>query len=646
MPDDPAPARRPRTTRSGAYAEATISSIAFGIIIGAVMNAAITYAGLKIGFTLGGSAIAAVLGFGILRGVLRRGSILEINIAQTVGSAVNVPNAGIIFTVPVLMLLGHSMGFGDKDFWLITIAGVAGALLGCVFIIPLRKQMIDIDRLRFPSPTAVAAILKSPGAGAKKSVVLVIGIAVAMAIYAPAALPALGLPGYGSLGWRLPAEAAHGGGTREVDGKQVPILSTRVDRDQDGVPDLILTDSQIDIGRLFGLPDEVLLAFAIAPFALGAGYLTGRAGLMVLAGGVLAYLVLNPLAFRMGWTPATVRADQVAGYALNAFNRPLGIGLLLGGAMMGILASLPAMREAMKSIAASKKAGGRGSGDEMGLRPLLAIGGVAMCLLLIASEFSGDGGAAQMTGWLQGMNVWLARAIIVLVAGAWIWFAGIIIAQCAGMTDWSPISGMALLTVVLVMLLAGKEDVVSAVMLGAALCVAISCASDMMGDLKTGYIVGASPRKQQMWEIITAGLGPPITMATVVLIASANMRQFGIPMGPGTDTVAPQAQALQAVITGVQGGEMPYALYGLGSVLGILLGLGAFSGLGVLVGLSMYLPIVYILTYGVGCLANMLLARIKGRAWAEEWGVPFCAGLIVGEAVLALVINSIVLIKG
>lgn len=762
-PAPSAPSGRPRrATASGAYREVTVSSVVFGIVVGAIMNAAITYAGLKIGFTIVGSAIAAVLGFGVLRGVLRRGSILETNIGQTIASAVNTTNAGVIFTVPVLLLLGMELSFDSLDFWMITLACIAGALLGCVFIVPLRKQMLDIDRLRFPSAVAVAAILKSPGAGSAKSVVLAAGIVVSMLIYLPVGLPAIknpaGLDQLDALvereritpaeaaltreiaGWiekkgapegvvargaatlaareahvELAAEpedpslrdkaaamdaalktladdpelkkysaalciAAHEasagkgewdrlrsadtgwamapmwgykdlgvrlGSRKDAEGKE-PIAT---DRDGNNQPDLVVTDETVDLGRVIGLPDQMAFVFAIAPFALGAGYLTGRAGLLVLAGGILAYFLLNPLAYGLGYVPESVRADQVAGYALGAFNRPLGIGLLLGGAMMGVLASLPAIREALKSIAAAGKAGPGAAGpkrksDEMSLRSLLVVGGIAMVLLLIATEFSGQGGAATMTGWLGGLPVWLARALIVVISAAWIWFAGIIIAQCTGMTDWSPISGMALLTVVLVMLLAGKEDVVSAVLLGAALCVAISCASDMMADLKTGYIVGGVPRRQQVWEIITAAIGPVITMSTIVLIAGVNLRQFGVPIGPGTPTVAPQAQALQAVITGVQGGEMPYTLYGLGAALGALLGLGAFAGLGVLVGLSMYLPFYYILTYGIGCVANMVVGKIKGRAWAEEWGVPFCAGLIVGEAILALVINAIVLLRG
>ena len=180
----------------GSYREVTLSALLFALLVGVVMNASITYAGLKIGFTIGGSAIAAVLGFGLLRGIGRRfvpgaGSILETNIAQTAASSINIPNSGIIFTVPVLMLLGYTFEFGSADFWLITAACIAGAVLGCAFIVPLRKQMIEIDRLRFPTGTGVAAILKSPGAGAAKTLLLRLGITLSAAIYAPAGLPSI-----------------------------------------------------------------------------------------------------------------------------------------------------------------------------------------------------------------------------------------------------------------------------------------------------------------------------------------------------------------------------------------------------------------------------------------------------------------------
>jgi putative OPT family oligopeptide transporter len=595
------------------YREVTVSAVIFAVVLGALMNMAITYAGLKIGFTIVGGAIAAVVGFGILRGLLGKGSILEVNIGQTIATAVNCPNGGIIFTVPVLFLLGINLD--ATHFWLITLAGVVGAILGVAFIIPLRKQMLDIDRLRFPSGTAVAAILKSPGEGPKKARVLLLGVVVAMLIYLPAALPNIkvnGQPlwGYGDLNDVLGAD--------------------------------LFTKETVNVGRMLGLPGYVGLIFAITPLSFGAGYLTGRAGLMILAGGVLTAFIVNPAAYLLDWLPASLTPEQAPEAALTLFNRPLGIGMLLGGALLGVLAALPALRAAFRSF------GGAGrlqhGSDEMPLKVLAAAVAVGVLLLFLAAEFLESGN--QASGLLAPLNSHLRNLIIAVVGAAWIWFAGLIVAQCTGMTDWSPISGMALLTVVLILVLAGPLAVVPAVLFGAALCVATSEAADMMADLKTGYLVGGQPRRQQLVTLCTAWLGPIIAMATLWLIVETNRRTIGIPIGPGTDTAAPQAQALRAVVQGAQGQEMPYLLYGLGAVLAVLLGLAAFPSLGVLVGLSMYLPIVYVLTYGLGCLASMAVGKIKGRTWAEEWGVPFCAGLIVGEASLAMLVNTLALFTG
>ncbi len=833
------------------YREVTVAAIVLGLLIGLVMNASITYAGLKIGFTIVGSAIAAVLGFGILK-IFRAGTIVETNITQTVASGVNTANSGVIFTFPVLFLLGFSIDWSTLDFWLIALAGLAGAILGCAFIIPLRKQMIDIDRLRFPSAVGVATILKSPGAGPKKAVVLIAGMLLGAAIYLPTSLPSVtklpGIPfiteptpivaelddldrlveierisagdaertreiaawidtrtappellargavlaeletarrdeslaraeraelraqgaddsaadaeverlarlvrdlearlaetrlanysdplalqvhkiaggvgeeppawdslrdnkygwavpetlGYGDLNLRLPAHYKQNSAE----------LIDNYDHDDDGDPDRWLTDSTVDVGRLLGLPGEIELIFAIAPFALGAGFITGRAGLFVLAGGILAYFVINPIAYNMGWLPQTLAPQDAPGFMFSTVNRPLGIGMLLGGAMLGVVFSLPAIKEAIKSVASAGKGGGAGSlgkRQEMSLVPLIIAIIVGGGLLFAAADFIGndpinttcpvtpvvnpdrvdvqvdptvepasyrgyaigfatetakdtwqtqwtdaerDGYLASMNakpGLLASLDPHLRAAIIAVVGVLWIWFAGIIIAQCTGMTDWSPISGMALLTVVLVLLLAGSGAVIGAVMLGVALCVAITLAADMMADLKTGYLVGAKPIRQQAVELSVVGIGPVVSMLVVLLIVNVNMQQVGVPLGPGTETTAPQAQALQAVITSVQGGEAPYMLYGLGAALGAFLGLGAFSGLGVLVGLSVYLPFQYISTYGIGCVIAMVLTAAKGRRFVEEWGIPFAAGLIVGESILALILNILILSAG
>ncbi len=507
--------------------------------------------------------------------------------------------------------------------------------------------------------------------------------------------------GYADLDIRMAAEVDEAAGTVDYAfdglGNENQVLTVKADRDRGGRPDLVVDNTNIDAGRIFGLPDEMELLFAIAPFALGAGYLTGKAGLFVLAGGVLAYQVLTPILFSMGFMPETILPHQAAHHGHGAINRPLGIGLLLGGAMAGVIASFPAIKEALKSIAVSGKSKVSGGSDELGLKVLIVAVASAFIFLFAAADFTGSKPVntadpisgfplanaaetitengytiafesteslnawntmpevnhqaflesinADKPGLLASINPHLRALIIAVIGGAWIWFAGIIIAQCTGMTDWSPISGMALITVVLVMMLAGVGDQLGAIMIGAALCVAITCAADMMADLKTGYIVGASPKKQQIVELISTGIGPVISMLVLLLIAQANMEKFGVAMGPGTDTTAPQAQALQAVITGVQGGDMPYVLYGGGALMGALLGIGSFSGLGVLVGLSMYLPMNYIATYGIGCIIAMIVGKMKGARWAEEWGVPLAAGFIVGDALLGLGVNFIVLLQ-
>ncbi|MHC4381196.1 MAG: OPT/YSL family transporter, partial [Planctomycetota bacterium] len=157
------------------YRELTPAALIGGVLVGALLNMGIVFAGLQIGFTIVGSTVAAVIGFGILRGILRKGSILEVNIFQTVASSVNTVNAGVIFTVPVLFLLGMEQ---DLDYTALLLACVGGSVLGVVLIIPLRKQIIDFERLRFPEGTAVATILRSPGAGVQKSMLPVGGIVV------------------------------------------------------------------------------------------------------------------------------------------------------------------------------------------------------------------------------------------------------------------------------------------------------------------------------------------------------------------------------------------------------------------------------------------------------------------------------------
>jgi putative OPT family oligopeptide transporter len=566
----PPPRRSEQEARvsSRPYREITVAGMLLGIVVGVLLTASITYAGLLIGFVVPASAVAAILGWGLLRGVLKRGSIVENNINQTVASAINNASAGVIFTFPALFLLDN-VTFNP---WAIAGAAVAGAFLGTLFIIPLRKQMIEFERLRFPTGLAVAEILRSPGAGTRKSILLLVSSAAALA--------------FGLI-------ASFG-----------------------------ILPEKVDLGTALGLPKYIPNVWALSLISLGAGYISGKPGLMVLAGGILAYWVVGPLVVMLGWVPVPPNAtDPEAALATTIFsqiNRPLGIGMLTGGAIAGIIVAGPMIRAALKSLSGAQI----GSSDEMSARWLY--GGVIASLVLLG-----------VTAYFGDPNIGLARALLTAVLGTvWMWLAGVIIAQCAGRTDWSPISGMSLLAVTIVLLVSGGSVGLS-VLIGAAVCVAIGQGSDMMTDLKTGHLVGSKPARQQAAQLVVSWMGPIISVLTVYLIWQTQK------FGPGTDIPAPQAATLKAMIGAIQGGAVPYDKYLVGGLVGLLLTLGAGGGAGVLVGLSMYLPLYYVLTYGLGCVLAMLSARYKGLAWTTDTGIPIAAGLLVGDSLAGVVYSFI-----
>ncbi len=225
-----------------------------------------------------------------------------------------------------------------------------------------------------------------------------------------------------------------------------------------------------------------------------------------------------------------------------------------------------------------------------------------------------------------------------IVGTLWMGLAGIIVAQATGMTDWSPISGLTLISVVLVLVMTGNS-VPAALLVGAAVCVAIAECADMMQGLKTGHLVGATPIRQQIVEFSFVWIGPIVCLAVIAILWNS----FGF--GPGHNLTAPQAQAVQAAVEGVLGGEIPWAKYFGGAVIGGTLGLTGITGLGVLVGLSMYLPLAFILPYGLGCLVQIIVAKTKETKWTEERGLPVAAGLLVGEPLVVLV-QSLLIIGG
>ena len=588
------------------YPEISAKAVILGIIIGIIMIGSFTYASLILGFSIVGSGIAAIIGWGVLRGLLPaisrgkiKGTVLENNINQTIASAINVAHSGLVFTIPALFIM-KDIQLTTKELIIIPVVAAIGAILGVLFIAPVRKQMIDIDRLRFPTGTAVAAILKAPGAGITKASLLMIGALISALFYLLTQLKLFGLP------WSLP-EVVH---LREVFG----------------------------LTKL--IPAYIDTSFALSLLSFGAGFITGRAGLMVMAGGFLAYWIIAPLSVKFGWVPSSLANSEIAKYVHENINRPLGIGMLVGGALAGIVMTIPIIKAAIKSMLASSKLSktqsssqnsSQSSEDELITSDeipfnWITFGSLISIIIMII--------AIGLLGGLNPINLLLVIAFGIF----WMWLAGIIVSQVTGMTDWSPISGMSLLAVAAVLYLSGKNILIS-VIIGAMVCVAISLASDMMQDLKTGHLVGSKPVKQQIAELATTWIGPLFAFAVLLLIAKV----YGI----GTEKVpAPQAVALKGVIDTIVGGNVPIVKYTLGALIGGALSATGIPGLGVLIGISMYLPITYILPYSLGCIANVIVSKVKGAKFVEEWGVPFAAGLVVGEAMVTLVIALYKLVQG
>ncbi len=560
------------------YREFTAASLLVSLVIGVAMCAAFTYSGLMLGFTLAGSTIGAILGFAFLRPFGRgRGSILEVNQVQTGASAVNVASAGAVFTIPALFLMGYA---GEFSILAAVLAATSGTLLGLAVISPLRKQMIEMERLRFPSGLAVASILKTPGESLDKALLLGAGLLISAVFKI-------------CVDWHGLAEG-----------------------------NAVLLPERIDLGPLLGLGPYTSVVFSLSLMNVAAGMLAGRGGLPFAFGAVLAWWILAPGAHFAGWTAGHEGAAETR-FLYSEMLRPLGIGVLVGGALMGVLLTWPAIKAAFDSL---KRAGVSGGGRDEAPASFIVTGAfLSLALLFLA-------------GWL-GADLPLGPALLTaVVGGLWLALAGIIVAQATGMTDISPISGMALIACTLMLLILGDEAVVPTIFIGAAVCVGASQCADMMQDLKTGHLVGARPWKQQLTQLLLTWIGPAVAVGTIYILWTAGEGGRG-GFGPGTKLPAPQADALKAVVEGLVKGDVPWDKYALGTLLGGMVSLLPFAGIGVLVGLAMYLPAEITLSYGIGCLISIALGRIRGRAFLARRLVPFAAGLILGEALTALTLS-------
>ena len=599
------------------YRELTLAAVVLGIIQGVILNMAFVYVALKLSFSIGGSTVAAILGYAFLRGVLRRGTMVENNINQTIASGINTAGTGVVFTVPALHLLHPGQ---EPDFLPLAIAGVAGAILGVVVIIPLRKQMIEMDRLRFPSGVATSTIIRAGSSGADKAKLLILGCLVSAAWKGMLLTGWLTTPGL---------IEQYGFGLGGHDGDELS----------------------------FGfnvIPDYMSPVVSLSLMNIAAGLLAGRGGLPFFAGGVLAWWVISPAAVASDWMPPGTADTDYWGVIYGDMLRPLGIGTLIGGALMGVVMAFPAIVGAFRSLATATKTAASGSKagtDELKLRSLAIGGSVGILLFFIASKMT------------PGITV--GEALMSTAIGTvWLALAALIVAQATGMTDISPMSGTSLISVTLMLLLLGG-NAQGAMVVGVAVCVAIGQGADMMQDSKTGFMIGARPIKQQTVQFGVTWIGALLALWVVDVLwhstddeptpapsaavaaddehSSAESSSAETPkggFGPNTKLPAPQGAALAGVIEALSSDdgarEVPVDKYAMGAMVGLLLGAAPMPGLGVLVGLAMYLPFFITFGYGIGCLIQMGIQKVKGVPFCEHRLVPFAAGLIVGEALVGM----------
>jgi uncharacterized oligopeptide transporter (OPT) family protein len=229
----------------------------------------------------------------------------------------------------------------------------------------------------------------------------------------------------------------------------------------------------------------------------------------------------------------------------------------------------------------------------------------------------------------------LMQTLFTAVIGTlWLGLGGIIVAQASGLTDISPISGLTLVSMIIMLFLLGSS-IPAAFILTLAVAVAVGLSADMMQDLKTGFLVGSRPVTQQLLQFATAWLGVLIAFATIYILWYGGVGgSHGF--GPGTALPAPQAGTLSGIVETVNSGQVPLDKYILGGFIGFFFAAAPIGGLGVLAGLAMYLPFSITLGYGLGCLTQMGLQGAYGQAFIENKIVPLAAGLIIGEALMGV----------
>lgn len=598
----------------------TFRAVVLAIVLAVVLSAANAYLGLFAGLTIATAIPAAVVSMGVLR-LLGGGSILENNIVQTGASAGSSIAAGVIFTIPALVIMGYWPDF--KYWWVLGIAGMGG-LLGVLFSVPLRRSMIVEDPLPFPEGKAAAEVLKAgenPGPGLK-----ILGLSAA-------------------IGGLVKLGAASG---------------LKV------IPDTWAQAAYIGSSKMVGY-----VGTNLSPALLGVGYIVGlNVGIVVLSGSILSWHLAIPLyqQFFMGSDPALAQSLANAPAAEAAFGiwaakvRYLGVGAMLIGGVWTLFSLRKSLLSGVKSgfAAARKSTGGAAVADtdrDLPMKWMLVA--LLLCTLPLLGLYQ-----AIVGQW----HVSVPMTLIMIVAGFLFVSVSGYLAGLIGSSN-NPVSGITISTIlfasaVLVLLLGRDSPIgaVAAIMIGAVVCCAAAVGGDNLQDLKAGYLVGATPWKQQLMLAIGAFSCALIMAPVLNLLAQAYGIGAATPQHPNA-LAAPQATLMASVAKGLFGGELPWTMIGIGAGVGAaiialdewLKKTGKRFRVPVLAAaIGIYLPLELMVPIFLGGLLTHLVERFhkiraddeEGRDRVHRPGTLFAAGLITGEALMGIAIAVPIVASG
>ncbi|MCB9744820.1 MAG: oligopeptide transporter, OPT family [Alphaproteobacteria bacterium] len=560
--------------------ELSVKAVLIGAVVGVIFGAANAYLGLKVGLTVSASIPAAVIGVALFR-LFRSGSLLETNIVQTIGSAGESLAAGVIFTLPVLYLWGESPGF-----WPIFPLALLGGLLGVFFMIPLRRYLIvqEHGRLSYPEGTACAEVQVASQAGGSSARLLFAGM------------------GLGAIYTAL-EKFAH------------------------------LFPAEVDL-QVNSQGYRTSLGGDVTPELLGVGAIIGpRVSAVMLAGGAVGWMVLIPLIYAFGGAadapiaPETVTLvrDMDSFTVWSRYLRYVGAGAVAFGGLFTLIKSTPTiLRSFQLALAALRERSAgqkvRRTEDELSLR---VVGVVLLAIALLASflPLMSTGGSV---GPLAGLAVVVFAFFFVTVSSRIVGLIG---------SSSNPISGMTIATVLVCALLFGEaygegQARVAVLTIGSLVCIAAAIAGDTSQDLKTGFLVGATPRRQQIGEIVGV-ITAALAMSTVLALFREDIVSGAFK--------APQANLIKLVIDGVLDGDLPWALVLSGAAMAFCVEIMGLPTLAFAVGL--YLPVHLATPIMIGGLVRLAIewwSADAERDHRREAGVLFASGLIAGAALVGV----------